>query len=107
MNYLGGYKNALTFILAGMDIEEKAQAVLEGFWEHVGGKEQFEETRVTLRRGGEGASEAFALLTLGARDPEERKVGRRFWNAAIEMGLVVPPIRINTPRGVSATVHPQ
>jgi len=91
MNYLGGYKNSTTFILPGLDIEEKARLVEDGFWEHVGGREQFEETRVTLRHGGEAGAEAFALLTIAARDREERKVGRAFWNASIEMALANYP----------------
>jgi hypothetical protein len=51
MNYLGGYKNSMTFILPGLDVDEKARVIEEGFWEHVGGREQFQESRVTLRRG--------------------------------------------------------
>ncbi len=84
INYLGGYKNSLTFILPGLDVDEKAALAEEGFWEFVGGRDQFQESRVTLRRGD---PEGFSLLTIAVRDPEEQKIGRPFWNAAIEMAL--------------------
>jgi hypothetical protein len=87
LNHLGGYKNSLTLLLPGLDSEAKARIAETAFWEHVGGREQFAETRVTLRHGGDPDSERFALLTIAARDPDEAKVGRPFWNAAIEMAL--------------------
>ncbi len=87
MNYLGGFKNSTTYLLPGLDTEEKAAAVEESFWEHVGGREQFQETRTTLRRGSYDDNDAFALFTIAARDPDEQKVGRKYWNASIEMAL--------------------
>ncbi len=87
INYLGGYKNSLTFLLPAPDVEAKAQIAEEAFWGYVGGAEQFEETRVMLRRGGSAEGEAFALLTIAARDPDEARLSRSFWNAAVEMGL--------------------
>ena len=74
-------------MLPGLNIEEKAAVIEDGFWHHVGGQDQFEETRLTLRRGADGPGENFALLTVAARDADEKKVGRKFWNAAIEMAL--------------------
>ncbi|MEE2777791.1 MAG: acyclic terpene utilization AtuA family protein [Acidobacteriota bacterium] len=87
MNYLGGYKNATTFLIPGRGSEAKARVIEEGFRNHVGGLEQFQESRITMRHGGKGDDEAFALMTIAARDPDERKVGRAFWNAGIEMAL--------------------
>ena len=84
MNYLGGYRNSITFLLSGLDIPEKARIAEESFWHFVGGREQFQESAVKLR-GQPGDS--MALLTLAVRDLEEKKVARRFWNAAIEMAL--------------------
>ena len=46
INYFGGYKNSMTFVLAGLDIEEKARLAEETLWKLVGGREQFAETRV-------------------------------------------------------------
>ncbi len=87
INYMGGYKNSMTFMLPGLDIDEKARVAEHAFWASAGGRDQFAETYVKLRRGGTDGHDAFALLTVAARDPEEKKVGRPFWNAAIEMAL--------------------
>ncbi|MEE2703051.1 MAG: acyclic terpene utilization AtuA family protein [Myxococcota bacterium] len=87
INYMGGYKNSLTFMLPGLDIEDKARVAEESFWGYVGGRSQFQETSVQIRRGALDDSEAFALLTIAARDPDDRKLSRSFWNSAIEMSL--------------------
>lgn len=88
LNYLGGYKNSLTFILPGLDVEAKARVAEEAFWGYVGGTDQFQETRTTLL-GDESSS--YSLLTVAARDADEKKLGRPFWNAAIEMALANYP----------------
>jgi len=86
INYMGGYKNSLTFLLAGLEKEEKARLAEESFWGFVGGRDQFEETGVTYR-GSTAEDESYALLTVAARDADETKLSRKFWNAAIEMAL--------------------
>lgn len=91
MNYMGGFKNAMTFLLPGLDPAAKAALAEENFWEYVGGREQFEETQVSLRLGAHDGHDAFALLTIGARDADEKKVARGFWNAAVELGLASYP----------------
>jgi hypothetical protein len=91
INYMGGFKNSLTFMVPGLDIDEKARIAEEGFWGYVGGRDQFEETRVSMRHGACDGEDAFALLTIAARDPDEGKLSRSFWNAAVEMGLANYP----------------
>ncbi len=91
INHEGGYKNSLTFLLPAPDVEAKAAVAEEAFWGYVGGAEQFDETRVTLRRGGSAEGEAFALMTIAARDGDEARLSRSFWNAAVEMGLANYP----------------
>jgi hypothetical protein len=95
INHAGGWKNSMTFILAGLDIEAKARLAEETLWDLVGGREQFAEARVTLRRGDRpdpgSNDEAFAYLTVAVRDPDQQKVGRRFSGAAIEMALASYP----------------
>jgi hypothetical protein len=44
INYLGGYRNSMTFVLAGLDIEDKARIATETLWKLVGGKDRFAET---------------------------------------------------------------
>lgn len=95
INHAGGWKNAMTFILTGLDIEAKARLAEETLWALVGGRAQFAESRVTLRRGDRpdpaSNEEAFAYLTIAVRDPDREKVGRRFSGAAIEMALASYP----------------
>ena len=107
LNYLGGYKNSLTMQLSGADHDAKARLAEEQFWGFLAGPEpwrgieqgeaetespadigraRFEETEVHYRKG-----EPFSLLTLAARDTEEKKLSRGFWNAAIEMALASFP----------------
>ena len=88
INYMGGYKNSLTFLLAGLDKEEKARVAEEAFWGFLGGRDQFAETQVQYRGAtDDDVADSLALLTIAARDADEPKVGRKFWNAAIEMAL--------------------
>ena len=98
INHLGGWKNGVTFLLPGLDAEAKARVAEQSFWAAAGGRERFAETHSRLLHGAretargetlrdEGPGDAYSLLRLGARDPDERKVGRAFWNAAIETAL--------------------
>ncbi len=95
INYFGGYKNSMTFVLAGLDIEGKATLAEETLWKLVGGRERFAETRATLRRGDSpdpGSNEdAFAYLTISVKDPDAQKVGRAFSSKVVEMALASYP----------------
>jgi hypothetical protein len=95
INHTGGFKNSVTFVLTGLDIEAKARLAEQTFWELVGGRERFAETHVSLRRGERpdpaSNEEAFAHLTLSVRDPDSESVGRAFANKAVEMALASYP----------------
>jgi hypothetical protein len=95
INHFGGYKNSMTFVLAGLDIERKARLAEETLWRLVGGKEQFAEVHVSLRRGDRpdprSNEEAFAYLTVAVKDPDPNKVGRNFANRVVEMALASYP----------------
>jgi acyclic terpene utilization AtuA family protein len=95
INYFGGYKNSMTFILTGLDIEEKAKLAEDTLWKLVGGRERFAETRSTLRRGDRPDpatnEEAFAYLTITVKDPDAQKVGRAFSGKVVEMALASYP----------------
>jgi hypothetical protein len=95
INYFGGYKNSMTFVLTGLDIAEKAALAEETLWKLVGGRERFAETRATLRRGDRpdpGSNEdAFAYLTITVKDPDSQKVGRAFSGKVVEMALASYP----------------
>lgn len=95
INYLGGYRNSVTFVLTGLDIEEKAALAERTLWHLVGGKEQFAEVHVQLYRwdrpNPRSNEEAFAHLTISVKDPDASKVGRAFTNKAIELALANYP----------------
>jgi hypothetical protein len=95
LNYLGGFRNSMTFVLTGLDIPEKAKLVEDTFWPMVGGKEAFGEAHVSLvrseREDPESNEAASAYLKITAKDPDPAKVGRAFSNKAIEMALAHYP----------------
>jgi hypothetical protein len=95
INHLGGFRNSMTFVLAGLDIEEKAHLAEETLWEQLGGKQRFAETHVSLRRGDQpdphSNEQAFAFLTIAVKDPDREKVGRAFTSKAVEMALASYP----------------
>ncbi|GBD27078.1 hypothetical protein HRbin30_02422 [bacterium HR30] len=95
INYLGGFRNSVTFVLTGLDIEEKAAIAQQTLWHLVGGKERFAEVHVDLvrwdRPNPRRNEESFAYLTIAVKDPDPSKVGRAFTNKAIEMALANYP----------------
>ncbi len=91
INYLGGYRNSMTFVLTGLDIEEKAALLRRALFPALGGEKHFEAVDVRLVRSDrEDASTteaASALLRVTVRDPDPGKVGRAFSGAAVELAL--------------------
>src|SRR5262245_24420515 len=91
INYLGGHKNTMTFVLAGLDIEEKARLAEETLWALCGGRARFAETHVRLvrsdRHDPHANDDAFAYLQVTVKDPDASKVGRAFSNKAVRMAL--------------------
>jgi hypothetical protein len=104
INHLGGFRNGMTFVLTGLDIEEKARLAEETLWELLGGKHRFAETHVSLRRGDRpdpsSNEQAFAFLTVAVKDPDREKVGRAFSSKAVEMALAsYPGFTMTSPPG--------
>lgn len=95
LNHAGGFRNSMSFVLAGIDIEAKARLAEDTFWELLGGRDRFADSKVTLRRGDrpdpETNESAFATLTIAVRDLDAEKVGRAFSNRAVEMALASYP----------------
>jgi hypothetical protein len=95
INHFGGYKNSMTFVLTGLDVDDKARLAEETLWKLVGGRQQFAESRVTLRRGDQANpdtnEDAFAYLTISVKDPDPQKVGRAWSNKVVEMALASYP----------------
>ena len=95
INYLGGFRNTMTFALTGLDIEKKAKLAEEALFAELGGKEQFDEVDVRLTRSDkedpESNEEASAYLRVTVKDKDAQKVGRAFSAKVVEMALANYP----------------
>ena len=91
LNMLGGYRNTTTMVLTGLDIEQKADHAITLLTGLLGGTEQFDEFDVRLLRFDQPDAptneQATAHLRVTVKDQDERKVGRAFSNAAMELAL--------------------
>jgi hypothetical protein len=104
INYLGGYKNSMTFVLAGLDVAEKARLAEDTLWKLVGGKDRFAEVSTRLVRSERSDppsnDDAFAYLQITVKDADAARVGRAFSNKAVEMALAnYPGFFITSPPG--------
>ncbi len=103
INHHGGYKNSVTFLLTGPDVEAKARLAEKTLWASLGGRERFAATHVSLHRGPDAPAsfeESFSFLRVAVQDPDPRKVGRRFSSAAVEMALAsYPGFNLTAPPG--------
>jgi hypothetical protein len=96
LNALGGFRNEVTFVLTGLDIEAKAELVkaqLAGF-----------DAQWTLARTDHPDAavqeEAAALLHCVVRGPDAKVIGRAFSGAAIELALAsYPGFHVTAPPG--------
>jgi hypothetical protein len=95
INYLGGFRNSMTFVLTGLDIEEKACVTRETLLQALGGEQQFSSIEFDLIRGDRADactnSEASALLRVTVKSPDPQRVGRAFSGAVVEMALASYP----------------
>jgi len=96
INVLGGYRNSMTFMITGLDVEEKAAVAERTLWGMIpGGKASFDEVDVRLRRSDHpnpaSNDDALAELRITVKDKDEHKVGRAFSNKVIEMVLASYP----------------
>ena len=95
LNYLGGYRNTMTMVLTGLDIEDKASRAQEMLFGLLGGKDRFGQVDVRLIRSDRPDAptneQATAQLRITVFDPDPAKVGRSFSNATIELALAGYP----------------
>ncbi|HEV7976005.1 acyclic terpene utilization AtuA family protein [Amycolatopsis sp.] len=91
LNYHGGYRNTMTLVLTGTQIEDKATWAERQLFELLGGKERFAEADVRLLRfdspDAPTNEQATAHLRITVKDPDRRKVGRAFSNTTMELAL--------------------
>ncbi|MEU5363302.1 acyclic terpene utilization AtuA family protein [Streptomyces sp. NPDC005925] len=103
LNRLGGFRNEVTFVLTGLDIEAKAALAREQMTEALA-KSPPKEVRWDLvrtdRPDAPTEETASALLRLVARDPDQDVVGRALSGAAVELALAgYPGFHVTAPPG--------
>ena len=91
LNMLGGYRNTMTMVLTGLDIEEKAEHATQLLLDRLGGPDAFDETDVRLLRfdrpDAPTNEQATAHLRITVKSQDERAVGRAFSDATLELAL--------------------
>ncbi len=91
LNLPGGYRNSMTMVITGLDVERKAALAEALLFEILGGKEQFDEVAVELVRSDHVDAAvnaaAAAQLRVTVKDRDAEKVGRRFSDAVTELFL--------------------
>ncbi|MHB8294278.1 MAG: GNAT family N-acetyltransferase [Acidimicrobiales bacterium] len=91
INYLGGFKNTMTFALTGLDIEAKAALLEEMLLERLGDPGSFSSISTHLARldapAAPTAEQATAMLSIAVKSRDPDRVGREFSGAAVEMAL--------------------
>ncbi len=102
VNLLGGWRNTMTFVLTGLDIEAKAALTLAALEQALGGRDQFDAFDVTLIRSDHPDAptnaEATAQLRITVKDRDGKRVGRAFSDAATELALAgYPGLHLTAP----------
>jgi len=106
LNLLGGWRNAMTFVLTGLDIEAKADLTVRTLADSLGGTGQFAEFDARLIRSDKADAstnvEATAQLRVTVKDEDADRVGRRFSGAATELALAgYPGLHLTAPPGAA------
>lgn len=81
VNYLGGYRNTMTLVLTGLDLEEKARVAQEAIWARVP-RDAFDAVDVSFDA---------PLLRITVMSGDRRTAGRAFSSAVVETGLASFP----------------
>ena len=102
LNSIGGFRNSMTFVLTGLDIEAKAELVRRQLESALTVKPA--ELEWTLARTDHDDADteeaASALLRCVVRDPDPANVGRQFSSAAVELALAsYPGFTVTAPPG--------
>ncbi|WP_099247914.1 acyclic terpene utilization AtuA family protein [Mycobacterium sp. shizuoka-1] len=102
MNYVGGYRNTMTMVLTGLDIQDKADWAVAELFEILGGRDTFDDVDVQLLRYDKPdpttMAQATAHLRVTVKDRDRTKVDRAFSNAVVELYVAgYPGFHTTTP----------
>lgn len=90
LNRIGGFRNEVTFVLTGLDIDAKAELARAQLEAALAGRRP-QELHWTLARvdrpDAETEEQASALLRCTVKDPDASVAGRAFSGTAVELGL--------------------
>jgi hypothetical protein len=88
LNMLGGYRNTMTMVITGLDIEAKAGHAQQLLFARLPQLEEVDVRLLRFDRPDAPSNElASAHLRITVKDQEERKVGRAFSDAITELAL--------------------
>jgi hypothetical protein len=106
LNSIGGYRNSMTFVLTGLDIEAKAELVRRQLEALLFSKPAIKPSELewslarTDHADADTEEAASALLHCVVRDPDPANVGRQFSSAAVELALAsYPGFTVTAPPG--------
>ena len=101
INYIGGARNSVTFLLTGGDVDAKAALVRRQLAE-LTDRVDAVDVRLEPRADEDPSSnaEAVARLTITVKDSDAQKIGRAFSNACVELALAsYPGATVSAPPG--------
>jgi hypothetical protein len=91
LNMLGGYRNTMTMVITGLDIEAKAEHARRLLLDSLGGTGAFDEFDVRLLRfdrpDAPSSEQATTHLRVTVKGQDERAAGRAFSDAVLEQAL--------------------
>ena len=102
LNHVGGFRNEVSFILVGLEMEEKANLIRQQMEAQLPKKPADISWNLTRTDHEDAPSEAqaAALFRVIAKDKDKDVVGRAFSGAAIEIGLAsYPGFALTAPPG--------
>lgn len=94
INLAGGFRNTMSFVLTGLDQEAKARWVEDALFRRLGGRDRFDEVDVRFVPAPSDAPSQEAssgVLHVSVKSTDERRVGRAFSSACVELALASYP----------------
>jgi hypothetical protein len=101
LNLVGGYRNSMGFLLTGLDVEAKADLVRRQLEPTLQGIREVSWALARTDHEDPPANEqAVATLRLTVKDGDDKRIGRTFSNAAVELALAsYPGCTLTSPPG--------
>lgn len=96
VNAEGGWRNAMTFAITGIDVDHKVALVERTLWSELGGRDNFDHSSVEVigrfrPDDPQSNADAITLLRIAVADTDRTKVGRDFSDTVMGMLLASYP----------------